>query len=76
MPAITHQKYETKKAIFELLDHYLELFPEGSVEMAKGLAQCEASRMTLKELKDWRQRIQTIVHTRELAMEKERVSKM
>lgn len=58
MPAITHQKYDTKMAIFELLDRYLELRPDKAIEIAKGLARSLASAMTLRELKGWHQRIQ------------------
>lgn len=65
MPAITYQKYEMKKAIFALLDRYLELYPDRSIDLAKGLAQREVSRMTLQELKNWRQRIQDAVHAGE-----------
>ena len=67
MPAITQQKYETKKAIFQLLDRLLELHPEKGVSLAKGLAQHLASKMTLQELKIWRDRLQDAIQKAENA---------
>lgn len=58
MPAITYQKHDAKLEIFQLLDLYLELRPERATDVAKGLAQHVASKMTLQELKNWRQRLQ------------------
>jgi len=59
MTAITHQKYDEKRAIYRLLTEYLDsLNSDERKGFGLALAEAHMAKLSVKDLRDWRQRLE------------------
>lgn len=59
MASITHQKYDERKAIYGLLDEYLDVLDSNERRgLALALSERLMGKMTIGELREWRQKLE------------------